>query len=458
MKQSMARGSLISLSIRMLDLPFRYGFHLLIAASLAVTDTGRFYIVFSFMTALAGFGRLGIDQALTRQLAMDVACDRHETTRASIWHALRLVLLASSVAALLLAVGASYLASEILNKPDLAFPLILGALTLIPQNVGAVFAGALAGLHRVGFSQAIYSWLWPAIFCLITLPAVITGTLTVNMTLILIAVSFMLAAVTGGLLLWHVLSKQPSTAQPGQSPPALFRPGLSLFTLEINKLLLATAPAIVLGIYATAHDVGLFALAWRIALIVNLLISAVTAMAVPRFAALHAKSDRDGMEQNAAQAIGIVLCIALPITICMLIFPQTLLSLFGEGYGDGATILRILAIGQIAAVCFTALPELLGMTSHMAELSRLNAVTVIVMLVGLAILVPLDSARGAALTIAFAVFLNGAIATWQVQRLLGVRPHQRLWHTIGCRLLRSKADAMVSAQETHRVNRDRDMP
>lgn len=457
MRQSIARGSLISLSVRLLDLPFRYGFHLLIAASLDVSDTGKFYIVFSVMTALAGFGRLGIDQALTRQLAIDIASERYKATRATIKHSLLIVLLASSSTTVLLALSANYIANEILNKPDLTLPLILGALTLIPQNIGAVFAGALAGLHRVGFSQAIYSWLWPAIFCLITFPAIVTESLTVNLTLVLIAVSFVLTAVMGAALLWFVLSKQPSLVhQPEVSPPALFRPGLSLFTLEITKLLLATAPAIVLGIYATEHDVGLFALAWRIALIVNLLISGVTAMAVPRFAALHAKDDRAGMSQSAAQTIAIVLCVSLPIIISMLIFPQTLLSFFGQGYSDGRTILRILAIGQIGAICFAALPELLGMTSHMAELIRLNVLTMIVLLIGLTVFVPLDSGRGAALAIACAVIINGVVATWQVHRLLGIRPHQRIYHAIECLCTRLKDNVTPTCKKRCHFDSDKD--
>ncbi|HEX7748498.1 MAG TPA: hypothetical protein VF445_07085, partial [Bordetella sp.] len=102
---SIIRGSLISLGVRLLDLPSRYGFHLLVAAALGVVDTGRFYIVFSVMVALAGFGRLGMDQALTRQIAMDMASDRAAAVRPAIRRALCLVLAASAAVTALLAVG-----------------------------------------------------------------------------------------------------------------------------------------------------------------------------------------------------------------------------------------------------------------------------------------------------------------------------------------------------------------
>lgn len=427
---SMIRGSVISLGVRLLDLPSRYGFHLLIAAALGVVETGNFYIVFSTMVALAGFGRLGMDQALTRQLAMDVASGRFGAVRPTIRRALWQVALASLAVSALLAGGAALFADDVLKKPDLALPLMLGALSFVPQNLGAAVAGALAGLQRVGFSQMIYSWLWPAIFCVAVIPLVVTGHLTVINALVLIAASFTLTAIAGAVLLKRFLREVPlqTTAQGGAQGTAhhaatgLLKPGLSLFSLELTKLLITSAPAIVLGIVASSRETGLFALAWRLALVVNLLISGVTGMAAPRFASLYARQDIAGLERSAAQAIGLVLCLALPVTVAMLVIPQHLLGLFGHGYDDGATALRVLALGQIAAACFTAMPELLGMTAHTRALMRINVVSVGVLLAGLALLAPPWGSVGASVAASLAIAVNGAAATWAAHRLLGVSP------------------------------------
>ncbi|MBN3858170.1 oligosaccharide flippase family protein [Paraburkholderia sp. Ac-20340] len=427
----MVRGSLVSLGVRLLDLPSRYGFHLLTAAALGVVQTGNFYIVFSTMVALAGFGRLGIDQALTRQIAMDVASGRAGAVRPAIKRALTLVVLASVAISLLLAAGAAAFAQYGLKKPDLAWPLVLGALAFVPQNVGAALAGALAGLQRVGLSQMIYSWLWPAIFCVAAIPVVLTGGMTVAHALMLIAASFAVTALVGAILLKRSLAAVSAGESAGgesvRETPRLFKPGLSLFGLEFTKLLITSAPAIVLGIVATSRETGLFALAWRLALVVNLLISGVTGMAAPRFASLYARRDLAGLQRSAAQAVGIVLCLALPCTICMLLFPERLLALFGAGYGAGATALRVLALGQLAAACFTAMPELLGMTAHTSVLYRINFYSVAVLLIGLAVLAPLGGSVGAAAAASLAVAVNGAIAAWAAHRLLGVAPLAALW-------------------------------
>ncbi|MGV7240914.1 oligosaccharide flippase family protein [Caballeronia sp. M23-90] len=424
---SMIRGSLVSLGVRLLDLPSRYGFHLLIAAWLGVVETGSFYIVFSTMVTLAGFGRLGIDQALTRQIAIDLSSGQSGRVRPIIRRAFLLVLIASTAVTVLLAAGAFALADIILKKPELAVPLVLGALSMIPQNLGATLAGALAGLQRVGYSQMIYSWLWPAIFCAAAVPIALTGNLKVSSTLILMAVSFAVTALIGAFLLKRFLREVPRTDEPPSSALCLIKPGLSLFTLELTKLLITSAPAIVLGIVASTYETGLFALAWRVALVVNLLISGVTGMAVPKFASLYAQRDLAGLDRNAAQAVGLVLCLALPVAAAMLLFPEHLLALFGTGYGQGAAALRVLALGQIAAACFTAMPELLGMTSYTSVLYRINFVSVAVLLVGLAVLTPLEGSVGAAAATSLAIAVNGAVAAWAAHRLLGVFPLRTLW-------------------------------
>jgi O-antigen/teichoic acid export membrane protein len=418
----MIRGSLVSLGVRLLDLPSRYGFHLLIAATLGVVETGSFYIVFSIMVAMAGFGRLGIDQALTRQIAIDIASGRTGAVRPAIRRALWLVLLASAVVSVLLGAGAYAFAHDVLKKPELAWPLGLAALAFIPQNLGAATAGALAGLQRVGYSQMIYSWLWPAIFCVVAVPLILAGGMSVISTLMLIAASFTLTALAGALLLKRALAAVPASGSPPAEPPRLLKAALPLFTLELTKLLITSAPAIVLGIVASSRETGLFALAWRLALIVNLLISGVTGMAAPKFASLHAHNDRQGLERSAAQAAGLVLCLALPVTACMLLVPAHLLALFGAGYDSGATALRVLALGQIAAACFTAMPEMLGMTAHTSVLYRINGGSLAVLLIGLAVLAPIGGSVGAAAAASLAIAVTGALAAWAAYRLLGVFP------------------------------------
>lgn len=418
---SLIRRGLSSIMVRLLDLPTRYGFHLLIAAQLGVLQAGQFYIVFSIVVAFAGFGRLGIDKALVRQIARDVATQNYGGVRPTIRRAYLMVLAESGLIAGALALLSLPLAQYVLNKPELGVPLVLAALSIIPQNLGVVAGGALAGLQRIGQSQMIYSWLWPALFCITALGIGID----VNSALVLMAVSFAAAALIGGILLLVALRSLPK-GEAGATPAPMFRLGLTLFTSELTQLLLTSAPAIALGILASTETVGLFSLAWRISLIVNVLINGIAAMAAPKFAELYAQDRRDALSQTATQSVGIVLALAIVPLLVMLVLPSTLLGVFGPGFGQGALILQILAIGQLAAVCFTGMPELLGMTAHANSLQRINALSLVVLLVGMAVAIPLWNGEGAALATALAIIVNGGMAAWAAHRHLGISPLRAL--------------------------------
>ncbi len=431
---SILRGALASLGVRLLDLPSRYGLHLLVAASLGVMESGRFYIVFSIVNTLAGFGRLGVDRALTRQLAVDMASGRDGGLRSATRSATRVVVLMSLVATALLAGFATPVADFVMHKPDLALPMIIGALAILPQNLCTVVAGGLAGLYRAGYSQMVYSWLWPAIFCIAALPLVYMKQFTVLHALLLMVVSFVTACGVGFVLLRRFLAPYPDNGQVWREKPHFLARGLSFFTLELTQLMIAAVPAIALGIAASPQQTGLFALAWRIALINLLFINGVTGMAAPKFAALYAHHDVQGLNRSAAQAIGLVLCLALPVTALMLLFPERLLAAFGSGYSAGATILRILAIGQLVAACFAGMPDLLGMTAHLAALRTINFISLGVLLVGLLVLVPTGGSTGAAIATSLAIAFNAAAAAWAAHRLLGLFPLATVWHGFLVRL------------------------
>lgn len=415
--RGLLRGSVVSVAVRLIDLPSRYGFHLLVAARLGVAQAGDFYIVFSLMTLLAGLGRIGTDKAMTREVAIACAENRGGDVRRIVGRGYLLILCASVVVATALALAAGPLATRILDKPDLATPILLGALAIVPQNLSTAAGGALAGLKRIGFSQMIYSWLWPALFCGVTwlMPGNVAN------SVLLIAACFAVTAMIGTLLVLRFAARAEPAA-PGARPAPLLRPGLSLFTLELTQLAISSVPVLILGMTADSARVGLFAVAWRVALLTNVLISGVSAMAAPTFAGLHAVGDRAGLAQAARHAVLLALALTAVPVLVMLAAPELLLGFLGDGFSDGATTLRILALGQFGAACFTALPELLGMTGHLADLRRVNMIAMAVLLTGCALLSPYWFNDGAAVGITLAILVNGAGAALAVRRTLGIVP------------------------------------
>jgi len=406
---------LMAFGVRLIDLPSRYAFHLIVAAALGVAASGGFYIVFSAAMLVAGFGRLGLDRSLTRAVARAVERGDTGAARAAIARAFRTAVpLAAAVSGALL-ILAQPVAAHLLARADLATPLAFGAAAVLPLTIGVIAGGALAGLHRLGLSLMVYSWLWPALFCV----AALVVPLDIARAMLLVAGATALNAVVAVVLLARHL---PPAAPALAAPEPLLATGVALFSSEIVQLLLGYAPALVLGIVASDSDVGLYALAWRFALAINLVITTIAAISAPRFAALHARADRAALRRASGAAIGIVAALSiLPVT-AMLVAPRALLALVGTGFEAAAPTLRWMVVGQAFAILSAGSAELLGMTDHARTLQRINLATLALLVVLLAVLGARFGSEGAAVATSLTIAASSVAMAAAIRHHLGFVP------------------------------------
>ncbi|WP_198137667.1 lipopolysaccharide biosynthesis protein [Terriglobus sp. TAA 43] len=411
--------TLATASTRLLDLPTRYGLHLLIALRLGIEDVGAFYIVFSVMTMASGLGRLGVDRAMTREVAAALGRDLPGTARRIAWRGMRLTLVNSAAITAALVLLSKPIALYVLHKPAMAIPLAIGAISIFPQNIANAAAGVLAGLGRVATSQMIYQWLWPALFC----AGALALHLDVDRTLLLIIAAMLINAIFGVVLMLRVLPVRHAENQTLEVP-SLSRLGVQLFSAELLQLAISSAPPFILGIAASTTEVARYAVVWRIVLLLNLLVSAMAAVASPQFAAASARGDRATLRRVAQQTVGITAVLSALPTLLLAINPVFFLSRFGAGYAPAAPAMRILLFGQLSLILCTAVPELLGMTGHARALLKINAVSIAVLLVGLGTLTPRFTDAGAAAGTALAMLVNAIGVSFSAKRDLGLMP---LW-------------------------------
>ena len=431
--------SMRTASTRLLDLPSRYGLHLLIAARLPIDQVGAFYITFAVFTLASGFGRMGIDRTITKEVAAALGRDLPETARRTIRKGAIQILLQSVSISLLLALLAKPIALYILHKPELTLPLILSAFIMIPQNAANAVAGALAGLHRVATADMIYQWLWPGLFCI----AGILIPLTVTRALILIFIAMAIAAVVGTAILLRVLPRERTQSEPATVAP-LFHLSLSFFTLDLMQLAVGSAPSFALGIVASTTEVGRYALAWRIVLAMNLLVAAMGSIVSPQFARAFARNDWHQLRRTAANAVGLTLAVSGLPMLLLVLNPAVFLRPFGPAYLPAVPALRILLIGQAALILCTSVPELLGMTGHAKPLMRSNMISMGVLLVGLAAFTPHFGDVGAAIATAITMIVNAIGVSLAARRDLKFVPLFEFYRDAKARLRGELRPVVVS--------------
>jgi O-antigen/teichoic acid export membrane protein len=157
-------------------------------------------------------------------------------------------------------------------------------------------------------------------------------------------------------------------------------------------------------------------------LLLNLLVSAMAAVASPQFARAYAIFDHATLRRVARQAVGISTALsALPV-ILLAANPVFFLGRFGAAYAPAAPALRILLMGQTTLILCAAVPELLGMTGHAKTLLKINIASLIVLLAGLAVFTPRFGAAGAAMGAALAMVVSAVAVSYAAKRYFNLIP------------------------------------
>lgn len=194
---------------------------------------------------------------------------------------------------------------------------------------------------------------------------------------------------------------------------------MPLWTVAIVHQIIQWSSQLILGVAEDAESVAFFATAQRTAMLTSFILFAVNTIVAPKFAAMHATGDMDGIRRTAVLSVRIMLVVCVPVTAFVLIFPEWLMGMFGEAFTAAAPALMILTIGQFVNIATGSVGYLLSMTGNETKV-RDNVVLAGVLSVGLGvILIPLYGVIGAAIAYACGVASQNLLGVYQVKKYLG---------------------------------------
>jgi O-antigen/teichoic acid export membrane protein len=143
------------------------------------------------------------------------------------------------------------------------------------------------------------------------------------------------------------------------------------------------------------ESTGLFSASARIALFVTFVMTAINVIGMPMMASALHDGDSEGLADIYRRARLWSLLGALPVFVVLVTFPERVLSLFGDEFSQAASLLRVLALGQLfnAAVGLAGSLLVVGGEERYFMNSMLSVTLLCVMSMLLAI--PLWGAMGA---------------------------------------------------------------
>ncbi|HEX7534537.1 MAG TPA: MATE family efflux transporter, partial [Syntrophales bacterium] len=121
---------------------------------------------------------------------------------------------------------------------------------------------------------------------------------------------------------------------------------------------------IMLGIFASEQEVGIFHACSKIAALMSVPLHAVNTIAAPKFGEFYGKGEMANFKKVAIQSTRLIFWVSAPILLTVFLFPVQILGLFGPEFSYGRDALLLLSVGQFVSAISGSVGFILVMTGN----------------------------------------------------------------------------------------------
>ncbi|RLC81393.1 MAG: hypothetical protein DRI81_02555 [Chloroflexi bacterium] len=390
---------------------FEYGSRFIIAfltaRLLGSEQLGLLNLSLSVVYIASSLALLGLPPAIVRYVSL--FSSRQDTDK--VWGTLQVGLGLGAIAGVLAGIGmfvlANPIATQLFHEARL-IPLLRIISVVVPfLAMNEVIAAATQGFKRMQYtviSQKISQPLSRLV--LIIVLAIIFG-LTAKKALIVFNVATMIAF---AMLLYFLnglfpLNRSLRTARRDVGPVLRF--ALPLYLSNLIRTFRGRIQTLLMGTLNTTANVGIFSTANQVNLVGTMFNQAVVIASAPIVSELYEQGDHELLRRFYQTVTKWVFTLNLPLFLIMMLFPKSILSIFGDSFVAGATALSILACANLVNTSTGICATVLSMTGN-TSIVLTNSLVTFVLTLGLnALLIPRWDLMGAAIaTLIVVAFTN----------------------------------------------------
>lgn len=398
--------------------------NLVLARHLGVAGVGLFMLGLSIVIGLGVLARFGMDSALLRFGGIAYSEVNAQRFKGLLYRSLQIAGGVSLLLAVLLGVGRGWIARTLFNDEGLAAVLLPMAI-LTPAYTFIYLQGTwLKALRKPALSPFFETGSVAFMTALLVVVAVLLGqTPDAQWVAWALLAATLLALCVGVLVLQRVITRHFGALyrtcvrehEPGfvRSLPDYALMALTSFSVQWGGVL-------VLGLFVSSADVGLYSTAHRLAFVVNFILVVFNSIIAPQFASYYKRGALVELEKLVSKSTLYMSAFALPLLLSFLIVPDLWLALFGGEFATAAPLLSILAFAQFINVATGSVGFLLNMTGHQHEMRNIVLFTGALTLVLNFALVPTIGIWGATAATAAALIVQNLLAAWRVYKVLGI--------------------------------------
>lgn len=403
----------------------RYGNSIILTRMLGAKNFGFYALANTIITVTALATSFGFPTSLVHFVAKDNETGRYGSLKWFVRAAVRVTTVVSLavVAALLLLVP--FISDTVYKKSELNLPLFGLALSIPFLALYNVKSSVLQGLRRIRKRVFIERIAHPLLYSALLL----LGAYYFRRMEFVLACFIVSAAAVFALS--HYWSTRELASIPDEHPsPApqwkeLFSFSTPILFLNFLNFLILQSDIMVIGFFTSAKEVGIYAIASRLAQGVGMPADSLGASLAPSFSAMTGKNDFEGLANVYKTSTRWIFMAASLVSLMLVFGADLILSIFGRDFKNGVAVLCILTVGQLFSAAMGTNGTLITQTGH----PKVNLANAIAMGAGnillLLFLVPRYGALGAAAASALSLILLNIARSVEIEVILKISPWNR---------------------------------
>lgn len=412
-----------SLVVRVFGILIGVGLSIFLGRILGPDGLGIINLANTLVEFLLLFALFGIGQIIVREVAIAKNNSNFQKVKQLINSSIFTNGLLGFLITLLLAVTSHWLSNKMFEMPPLKWPLVVISIGLSAQVISKIYSSGLIGYRKIWQSNLVDRTLSVFITSLICLLLwSIYGEIGVLEVAIAYAIGRICVTFTIGFY-WNRLICPFSDAKAKVQKKMgleMLRKGRPLFYDSISSKIMNTSDIILLGIYASAEQVGLYTISSRIALQTSIFLGVTNSVLSSNIAALLSENKINEVQLVIQKTTLGLIFIGLLQIIIVFFLGELVLSFWGEDFMKAYPFLLILSIGQLINISSGAAGQLLIMGGHEVIQKNISIIFMVLNLILNIILIYFYTALGAAYANAITISMLNLAKVYYAKKKTGV--------------------------------------
>jgi len=413
------KGASISLIFQVFGILLGYVFIFLLSKYYGAEGMGIFSLSFALLNIFVLFGKFGLDTATVKLTSEYSSVNEISGIKDIYFKILIIMIPINIVLTFLLFFLAPYIADNIFNKPYLSIYFQIIAFGILPMSLRFLNANNLRAIKYISsysFLQSISLYLIASILLLFS---VFFMEKSLNTVLYIIVISLFIGMIIS-FIIWfknsHILTKNRKEVISIKNILKISTPMLIASSI---MLIMSWSDTIMLGIFRTEAEVGVYNIAYKISAIVLLIFMAISTISAPKLASSYGNNNMSEFKKIAFKSTKLIFIFSLPIFLFIIIFHNFLLGLFGKEFLLGAWTLIFLVSGQLIKSIFGTLDYILQMSNQQKPLMIYALTSAIINVLLNYIFIPIYGIEGAAIASMISIFIYQSLLLLKVKKEFG---------------------------------------